>query len=74
MKCPNCGISIHEHTVKPKQNLTFEDGVWAVIENFYGYAFDIDMIIKEFQITKKQAIKLSKKTGFRPEIVGELFG
>ncbi|MCJ8306528.1 MAG: hypothetical protein HRU07_05700 [Nitrosopumilus sp.] len=52
--------------------LTFEDGVWAVIENFYGYDFNIEMIIKEFKITKEQAIQYSKKTGFRPEIINEI--
>ena len=51
---------------------TFEDGVWAVIENFHGYDFGVREIIKEFKITKEQAIQFSKKTGFRPEIIQEI--
>lgn len=59
--------------VQPKGNLTFEDGIWAVIETFQGYDFGVREIIKHFKITKKDAEKLSKKTGFRPEIIKELY-
>ena len=56
-----------------KSNPTFEDGIWAVIETFHGYDFGVSNIIKEFKITKQDAERLSKKTGFRPEIIKELF-